>query len=239
MSEQVNAGSPLHARATRTGSRYDIHLQQLAEEGFTTIPGIITAKEIAAISRALAGVALTGAGTRNLLDRPWCRALAQRIKQRLADLQILPSEADALQCTFFDKTPRRNWLVALHQDLSIPAKAGESQPIPGAPSEKEGQHYVQAPPKVLENLLAARMHIDDCGLENGALRVVPGSHLLGRLSEEEARRYRDAAGEVACAAQRGDALLMRPLLLHASSKAVTPSRRRVLHFLFAPPELSF
>jgi hypothetical protein len=239
MSKQVNTGSPLHVRTERTGTRYEIHLQQLAEEGFTTIPNIITAKEIAAISRALAGVAQGRAGTRNLLDRAWCRALASRIKLRLADLHLLPSAADALQCTFFDKTPQRNWLVALHQDLSIPVKAGEAQPIPGACSEKEGQRYIQAPPKVLENLLAVRVHIDDCGLENGALRVVPGSHLLGRLSEEDARQYRNAAGEVACAAQRGDALLMRPLLLHASSKAVTPSRRRVLHFLFAPPELSF
>ena len=32
-------------------------------------------------------------------------------------------------------------------------------------------------------------------------------------------------------------MLMRLLLLHASSKATGASRRRVLHFLFGPPRL--
>ena len=35
----------------------------------------------------------------------------------------------------------------------------------------------------------------------------------------------------------GFAVLMRPLLLHASSKATGASRRRVLHFLFGPRQL--
>jgi hypothetical protein len=30
---------------------------------------------------------------------------------------------------------------------------------------------------------------------------------------------------------------MKPLLLHASSKATVPNRRRVLHFLFGPKAL--
>jgi hypothetical protein len=30
---------------------------------------------------------------------------------------------------------------------------------------------------------------------------------------------------------------MRPLLLHASSKATSPVPRRVLHFVFGPPTL--
>jgi hypothetical protein len=30
---------------------------------------------------------------------------------------------------------------------------------------------------------------------------------------------------------------MRPLLLHASSKAINPNRRRVLHFLFGSASL--
>jgi hypothetical protein len=34
-------------------------------------------------------------------------------------------------------------------------------------------------------------------------------------------------------------MLMRPLLLHASSRASGASRRRVLHFVFGPRELPF
>ena len=36
---------------------------------------------------------------------------------------------------------------------------------------------------------------------------------------------------------RGGALVMRPLLLHAFSKAVIPCLRRVLHFVFGSPSL--
>lgn len=83
-----------------------------------------------------------------------------------------------------------------------------------------------------------RVHLlDDCGIDAGPLRVVPGSHHEGRLGDSEAQAMRDARGEVTCIAARGDALAMRPLLLHASSRARIPARRRVLHFLFGPRRL--
>jgi ectoine hydroxylase-related dioxygenase (phytanoyl-CoA dioxygenase family) len=69
------------------------------------------------------------------------------------------------------------------------------------------------------------------------LNVVAGSHRAGRLTDDEAIALRDARGTVACPVSRGGAMLMRPLLLHASSKARGSSRRRVLHFLFGPPQL--
>jgi hypothetical protein len=48
---------------------------------------------------------------------------------------------------------------------------------------------------------------------------------------------RREVAEIACNAHRGSALVMRPLLLHASSKASGLSRRRVLHLLFGPRQL--
>ncbi|KRB06884.1 hypothetical protein ASD86_12855 [Lysobacter sp. Root690] len=60
--------------------------------------------------------------------------------------------------------------------------------------------------------------------------------LVARLCES----LRAAHGEVECTARPGDLLIMRPLLLHASSKAVQPSgRRRILHFLFGPRDPGF
>lgn len=53
----------------------------------------------------------------------------------------------------------------------------------------------------------------------------------------KAHALRQDRGETACTAQPGDLLIMRPLLLHASSKASRPQgRRRVLHFLFGPSD---
>jgi ectoine hydroxylase-related dioxygenase (phytanoyl-CoA dioxygenase family) len=139
----------------------------------------------------------------------------------------------------FDKTLETNWLVALHQDLSIPVKERVDSPQCLAWSVKEGVTFVQPPSPLLAALIAVRVHLDDCRLDNGPLRVIPGSHRYGRLSSEEAQSHRRANGEVACMASRGAALLMRPLLLHASSKAVADMPRRVLHFLFGPQVLPY
>jgi ectoine hydroxylase-related dioxygenase (phytanoyl-CoA dioxygenase family) len=79
-----------------------------------------------------------------------------------------------------------------------------------------------------------RLHLDDCAEEDGPLRVVPGSHLDTWDTPEAAARARRLHGEVSCPGRRGSLLVMRPLLLHASSKACGRSRRRVLHFLFGP-----
>ena len=86
-------------------------------------------------------------------------------------------------------------------------------------------------------MIAIRVHLDPCKDDDGPLRVVPGSHLRGLIGPEEAVRAR--AAEVACLTEQGDALVMRPLLLHASSKATGTSLRRVLHFRFGPPVLPY
>jgi hypothetical protein len=48
---------------------------------------------------------------------------------------------------------------------------------------------------------------------------------------------RPKADSIVCTVPRGDALLMRPLLLHASSACVAPKSRRVIHLEFAADEL--
>jgi hypothetical protein len=211
--------------------------QDIERNGYATASGLLREREVGTISRALERLGVRGAGSRNMLRQPWCRALALRLKARLTNAGAMPSSHVAVQCTLFDKTPHRNWLVALHQDLSIPVRARVGHPSWSVWSEKEGELFVQAPVKVLESLLAVRVHVDDCGPDNGPLRVVPGSHRRGRVSGATARALRSALGEEPCLVKRGDALLMRPLVLHASSKAVAPLRRRVLHFVFGPPAL--
>src|SRR3954463_15945296 len=212
-------------------------MDALERNGYAICSRLIEEREAAIASRALGRVRFHGAGTRNLLRLPWCRALVQRIKTRLARSHILSSSFVAVQCTLFDKNLGRNWLVALHQDLSIPVKSRVNHDSLKAWSEKEGEHFVQGPLEILETLLAVRIHIDDCGVDNGPLRVVPGSHLRGRITDSAARDVRAVLGEKQCVAETCDAVLMRPLILHASSKATIPSRRRVLHVLFGPSSL--
>lgn len=175
------------------------------------------------------------AGSRNLLEQPWCAALVSPIRSYLHAIGLLPVDAVAVQCTLFRKTPDCNWKVPYHQDLSIPVAARIANPALSGWSQKEDGHYVHAPAELLDALLAVRLHLDASDADAGALRVLPGSHRLGRLSPERIAAMDKRSGEVVCTADTGDLLLMKPLLLHASSKAERPCGRRVLHFLFAPP----
>ncbi len=105
-------------------------------------------------------------------------------------------------------------------------------------SVKGGRHFVLAPAALLAQMVALRLHLDDATEADGGLRFVPGSHRAGVLDDAAVATWRRQRGEVAVDARAGDALLMRPLALHASSKATAPSgRRRVLHVLFGPREL--
>jgi len=207
------------------------------ENGYTTIDAVLNAGQCEAVADLLSAAGIMRAGSRNLLYDPCCAELALCLKSCAAIAEHLPATAVAVQCTLFDKSPAMNWLVALHQDLSIPVRERITHPDCTGWSEKKGVLFVQPPLSVLESLVAVRVHLDECGPGAGPLRVVPGSQRHGRLSKSEARHQRQTNGEFECFAKRGDALLMRPLLLHASSKATVPFRRRVLHFLFGPAEL--
>jgi ectoine hydroxylase-related dioxygenase (phytanoyl-CoA dioxygenase family) len=149
----------------------------------------------------------------------------------------LGPDAQPVRAIFFDKTPASNWLVPWHQDLTIAVASKVEAPGFGPWSVKNGIPHVQPPAALLEQMIAVRLHFDDCDASNGALRVVPGSHHGGRLEPDQISAARAATEVVVCEAAAGDALLMRPLLLHASSKSVTDRRRRILHIEYCSGSL--
>lgn len=212
-------------------------VSEFKRSGYFVIPGVIDAVLNRRLGAFVGGLANGGPGSRRLLDEAWCAHLAGALRGNAKINSLLPRNAVAVQCTFFDKSPTKNWLVSLHQDLSIPVRDRVDGPECSGWSEKEGQLYVQPPVKVREQLVAVRVHIDDCTVESGALRVVPKSHLEGRLSKEQAEALRSRYGETLVPVGRGGALVMQPMLLHASSKTTSLASRRVLHFVFGPPEL--
>ena len=176
-------------------------------------------------------------GSRNLLQHGWCRDMARQLRTDPALASMMEADLVAVQCTYFEKSATRNWLVPLHQDVSIAVAARVDDASLSGWSCKEGTWYVRAPLPVLEKLIAVRVHLDPCGPDDGPLRVVPGSHRHGVVSDTAAAALRDVSGEVVCLAPQGAVLVMRPLLLHASSKGGGESRRRVLHFVFGPRAL--
>jgi len=150
---------------------------------------------------------------------------------------VVGPEARVVRSILFDKTAESNRGVPWHQDLTI--AVAERREVSGFVgwSVKDGVHHVQAPREVLEQMLTVRLHLDDCGPENGPLRVLPGTHTRGWLDTEMINQLKREIPEQVCVVPRGGTFLMRPLLLHASSRAVKPGHRRVLHVEFAAGEL--
>lgn len=214
-----------------------MHLDAFHEHGFTIIPDVVSGE---ACDRVPLRLPQDGeAGSRRLLDAAWCRTLAMQARAHPLVAPLIPDGHVVVQCTAFEKSVGSNWLVPVHQDLGIPVHARVDHPDLSGWSEKEGSWYVQPPVDVLQALVAVRVHLDDCSEDDGPLRVVPGSHRLGRIGADAAREVKAGSAEVTCPAPRGAAMVMRPLLLHASSKARGTSRRRVLHFLFGPRVLPY
>ncbi|MFG6489569.1 phytanoyl-CoA dioxygenase family protein [Roseateles sp. BYS78W] len=208
-------------------------------QGFQLLPGLLVSGRRQALIEGLAALPPGAAGQRELLEQPWCQALAGWLKDLPALQPYLPPDGVAVQCTLFEKSPDRNWLVAPHQDLAIPVAERVDHPALSGWSVKAGRHFVLAPAGLLAQLVALRLHLDDATEADGGLRFVPGSHRDGVLDDAGARQWRERVGDMAVDALAGDALLMRPLVLHASSKASAQGRRRVLHLLFGPRELPF
>jgi hypothetical protein len=150
---------------------------------------------------------------------------------------VLGAGAMLVRGILFDKPPHANWAVRWHQDRTIAVRRRVESPGFGPWSEKEGIVHVEPPIKVLESMMTLRIHLDSCDQHNGALRVIAGSHRLGQLDAACIESARNAMPPVTCAADRGSVLAMRPLVLHASSRAESPAHRRVIHLEFAPGPL--
>lgn len=212
-------------------------MNDLQQSGFAIIPDIITADAVMELIAAVSGVQGCGPGVRNLLSVPAVSDLACSPAIRALVTPVLGPGCFAVRGILFDKTPEANWNVVWHQDLSIAVRERRDLPGFGPWSKKEGVTHVQPPPSVLAQMLTVRLHLDECNERNGPLRVLPGSHAAGRLDANAIGRWRENTPEVVCPVPAGGALLMRPLLLHASSDSQTPAHRRVLHLEYAADEL--
>ena len=161
------------------------------------------------------------------------------LNSKVAELveAVLGAGAFMVRSTLFDKTEGANWGVFWHQDLSIAVK--ERHEVEGfhAWTRKAGVQCVQPPVEMMSRILAIRLHLDDCFAANGALKVLPGSHRSDALTSDRIEEISSSVNEVVCEVPAGGAVLMSPLLLHASSPMINPGHRRVIHLEFTAQEL--
>jgi ectoine hydroxylase-related dioxygenase (phytanoyl-CoA dioxygenase family) len=217
-------------------------IEALVQRGFTTVAQLLRPAEVDRLLAAMAAIDTDGVGTRGLSAKvPAVRTLATSSTIRALIETVLGDGALPVRSIFFNKSVAVNWQVAWHQDTTI--AVADRHEIAGftAWSVKEGVPHVQAPAAVLERMVTLRLHLDAADATNGALWVAPGSHRFGHIRQDEAAIV-ERCGTHLCTAGQGDALLMRPLLLHASRKVTSECLRRVLHLEFAasdalPPPL--
>ena len=103
-------------------------------------------------------------------------------------------------------------------------------------SMKVGITYAHAPARALSRVVALRLHFDDSRKDNGPLRVLPGTHTLGLLTQADTERLVREIPAVDCLVPSGGIVAMRPLILHASSKAEADHPRRVVHIEYVDSE---
>lgn len=153
-------------------------------DGYAIIPGVVDPDACRALAATLQGHAHR-AGLRHAMQFGEVRAFAeQRVLTEIASA-ALGSQAVPYKATLFDKSGTKNWLIAWHQDTALPLASRFNSPGWGPWSTKDGRNYAHAPTWALERVVALRIQLDASLPDNGSLRVIPGSHRRGVLTDAE------------------------------------------------------
>lgn len=209
--------------------------------GFTVIENIYTAEEINLIVETISNVDTTKPSFRRtndlfairqfLKEVPETRELIFNKKLNATILQLFGDGYFVVKSIYFDKPEQSNWFVAYHQDLTISVDKRLEINGFGSWTVKQNQFAVQPPLYILEGNFTIRIHLDDTDENNGALKVIPKSHLKGIYRPETIDWAIES--EAVCRVGKGGIMLMRPLLLHASNRTTNNNKRRVIHIEFS------
>jgi ectoine hydroxylase-related dioxygenase (phytanoyl-CoA dioxygenase family) len=205
-------------------------------QGFAVHEAVFTAVEMRELGANLqsGGSARSRAGMRHLMATPAVARLSRDPRLLALARAWAGPGAAPYRATLFDKSPAANWLVVWHQDTTLPLQSRCDAQGWGPWSLKAGIDYAHAPARALCEVIALRVHLDDCDDDNGPLRVLPGTQELGVLSDAQLQECARAIPEVRLHVAAGGVIAMRPLLAHASSKTRNDRSRRVLHIEYAP-----
>ena len=205
-----------------------------ADPGFAVWPGALSERDVSLLLSALdESPNRSRAGVRHLMSNLRIAELAADPRLLALVHPVLGTNARPYRATLFHKSIASNWLIVWHQDTALPLRTQRDLPGWGPWSRKCGVIYAHAPAGVLDRILALRVHLDDSTNGNGPLRVLPGTHHMGVLSDVALQKLARELPAVECTVARGGIVSMRPLLVHASSKVTAQTPRRVLHIEYA------
>jgi len=208
------------------------------KDGVCVLPEVVAPDMLGILRERIGDMVGARGGTRATDVPPEVRALIHPHGALTATARaLIGADAHATRVLVFDKSPERNWGLGWHQDRAIAVKARIEAPGFKHWTVKQGVPHVEAPEEVLARMVALRLHLDDCGLDNGPLEIAAGSFRAGAVAKA---RISELVGDmecVPCPANAGDVLAMKGLTFHRSKPAAEPSHRRVLHVDYAADEL--
>lgn len=221
------------------------HKKVVLKNGFTVIDSMFTDDEIKKIIEVIQNADTSAENFRKsddlfavrqfLKEVPEIKSLVFNDNVKAIIRELFGEKYFVVKSIYFDKPETSNWYVAYHQDLTISVdKKLEMQGF-GPWTTKKNQFAVQPPLPVLENIYTIRIHLDDTDENNGALKVVPGSHTKG-IYRPETIDWNVETEEI-CKVEKGGIMIMKPLTLHGSNRTTDGRRRRVIHIEFSDMEL--
>lgn len=215
--------------------------KDLLENGFVVAEKIFTDKEIDDLLFAISQADTSKPTFRKTTD---LFAIRQFLKEVPAAQEIVfngslkqlinelfGDEYFVVKSIYFDKPESSNWFVSYHQDLTISVDKKLDVEGFGPWTTKQNQFAVQPPLNILQDNFTIRVHLDNTNEENGALKVIPTSHLKGIYRPETIDWTTET--EISCNVKKGGVMFMKPLLLHSSGRTTNNSKRRVLHIEFS------
>lgn len=214
-------------------------IHQLDSDGFAVMKNIYTDRETVALLRCIESAESHSDSFRKTNDLFAIRRFLQEVPAigsllftpalRSVVRTIMGQDYFIVKSIYFDKPAASNWFVAYHQDLTISVAGRKETAGYGPWRVKPNQFAVQPPVALLELNYTIRIHLDDTTADNGALKVMAGSHAAGIRRTETIDRDR----ETICEVPQGGIMLMKPLLFHASGRSSNARQRRVIHLEFS------
>ena len=214
--------------------------EKFEKDGFFIVDNVYTEAEVLTLKNKLSSFLKEKdnniIATRNLLlEHPSLKELLfnNTIKKLISEID---DKSFLTKAIFFDKPNESNWYVTWHQDTTIHVSSKIDLKDFNGWTKKGDTYHVCPPKSFLKENFTLRLHLDETNEENGALKVITGTH-NHKLSDLEVNEGVRSNNFKYAIVPSGGVQIMRPLLLHASSKTTNGKRRRVIHLEFSSKEL--
>ena len=221
------------------------HKLEISENGFTILDNIYSDQEIEQILLTIEQTDKEKETFRKSADLFAIRQFLKEIPETTNLIfndkfknivsQLFGDNYFVVKSIYFDKPETSNWYVSYHQDLTISVDKKVEIENFGPWTTKQNQFAVQPPIEISENIYTIRIHLDYTDENNGALKVIPNSHSKKIYRPETIDWTKEK--EITCNVDKGGIMIMKPLILHSSSRTTNNKKRRVIHIEFSNQEL--